>query len=96
MLEQGTVEVDGQTNYYARYIDWAVTTPLLMRERGSAREFKREIGALEVGRRLARTAARKLGEWCGPERPPEERLGSSSVGGLIKKQPPRPRGPAPP
>lgn len=30
LLGQGTVEVDGQTTYYARYIDWAVTTPLLL------------------------------------------------------------------
>lgn len=30
LLGQGTVDVDGQTTYYARYIDWAVTTPLLL------------------------------------------------------------------
>lgn len=30
LLGQGTVEVAGQTTYYARYIDWAVTTPLLL------------------------------------------------------------------
>lgn len=29
-LGQGRVEVDGQTTYYARYLDWIVTTPLLL------------------------------------------------------------------
>lgn len=29
LLGQGTVEVDGQTTCDARYIDWAITTPLL-------------------------------------------------------------------
>lgn len=29
-MGQGSVEVAGQTVYYARYIDWVVTTPLLL------------------------------------------------------------------
>ncbi len=29
-LGLGTVEVDGQTTYWARYVDWVVTTPLLL------------------------------------------------------------------
>lgn len=29
-LGQGSVEVDGQVTYYARYLDWVVTTPLLL------------------------------------------------------------------
>lgn len=29
-LGQGTIAVDGQTTYYARYLDWVVTTPLLV------------------------------------------------------------------
>ena len=30
LLGQGTLDIGGQTTYYARYIDWAVTTPLLL------------------------------------------------------------------
>lgn len=29
-LDQAKISVDGQTTYYARYIDWVVTTPLLL------------------------------------------------------------------
>lgn len=29
-LGQGQLQVDGQTTYYARYLDWIVTTPLLL------------------------------------------------------------------
>lgn len=29
-LGQGTVELDGQTVYFARYVDWVVSTPLLL------------------------------------------------------------------
>jgi bacteriorhodopsin len=29
-LGQGKIEVDGQITYYARYLDWVVTTPLLL------------------------------------------------------------------
>lgn len=29
-LGQGTVEVDGRTVYFARYVDWVVSTPLLL------------------------------------------------------------------
>lgn len=30
VLEQGKIEVAGQITYFARYIDWVVTTPLLL------------------------------------------------------------------
>ena len=29
-LEQGKIEIAGQITHYARYIDWIVTTPLLL------------------------------------------------------------------
>lgn len=29
-MGQGSLEVDGQITYYARYLDWVVTTPLLL------------------------------------------------------------------
>ena len=52
-LGQGSIEVAGQTTYYARYIDWVVTTPLLLLSLGLTAMFymeksKRPTGLLAV------------------------------------------------
>ncbi|CAN5886188.1 sensory rhodopsin II [soil metagenome] len=50
-LGQGQVEIAGQTTYFARYIDWTVTTPLLLLSLGLTAMFyvpkdKRQVSLL--------------------------------------------------
>ena len=50
-LGQGQVEIAGQTTYFARYIDWVVTTPLLLLALGLTAMFyvpkdKRQVSLL--------------------------------------------------
>ena len=48
-LGQGTVLVDGREVHFARYLDWVVTTPLLLVALASTAMFYREIDKTLVG-----------------------------------------------
>ncbi|WP_051881467.1 bacteriorhodopsin [Parvularcula oceani] len=48
-LGQGTVMIDGREVYYARYLDWLVTTPLLLWLLGSTATFYRANDTRLIG-----------------------------------------------
>ena len=48
-LGQGTIQIDGETVYFARYLDWIVTTPLLLFILSSSGMFFRPLDKTTIG-----------------------------------------------